>query len=1215
MRFILCLSLIILHQSIIAQVVSWKVYPKDCEDVNLSTDFFTVATGERIIKWNSCEYRSYDPISENWQDFNNPRFGHIQALEDNSLLQADLNGYSRSTDFGSTWLDSEFEIPFVEGITDIRVKEDGVYITAFEKIYYSTDQGQSLELWEHPFGLWNNGYGLFSNNKIIVTGNGMSHYMGELIDHYFLYDYESGEAEILEKTYSLWTHLDVATTWDGSAVYILEYRDESKTELLFHTSLDGGLNFTEATLPFSLVFDWNIDLITDRNDNILIHNSKQIYISKDQGNSWTEITPTDIEIESIKKVTVSFDNYLYVKTKSQGVLRYECQLNLNICTGDIDADGDGYGSIYDCNDNDSGIYPGNTELCNGIDENCDGNIDEGLITRYFLDKDGDDYGVTAVFLETCQQQPVGYTILNGDCDDNNQNVNPTQDEVPYNGMDDDCNSATLDDDIDQDGFLLADDCDDNDPTNNPGAQELCNDRDDNCNGEVDEGLPLVTYFLDNDGDGYGNATNFIQACRQLSGYVINSGDCDDDNPDINPDAPELCDGLDNNCDGRNDEGLALVTYFLDNDGDGHGDASNTIQACRMLPGYVLSSGDCDDDNPDINPDAPELCDGVDNDCNGTVDNGFTLITFYQDADGDSYGDVNNPVYSCFQLMGTVLNADDCDDTNPSINPMAMEILNNDADENCDGLIEIRDLDGDGYNSDEDCNEMFDTVYPGAPELCDGLDNDCDGTVDEGLTVLTFYEDTDDDTYGDINKPVLSCELRPGIVMNADDCNDADPSINPSAVEIPNNTVDENCDGLIVIIDADGDGYNSDEDCDDMDAMVFPEATELCDGLDNDCNGWVDDGLNMTITHNDCFGQLFFDCNSDYRKDVKEWLASFEAVDVNGISYPAENDFDLSILDGQLDCNTYLVTFTPPFGCANFSFCAPEISISDIQGPEFVGSMTDIEFECDGLGNSTDINNFLDGGPLKDLFVDNCSEVAAIRHNYDGAPFENCEEEKIVNVQGIDGCGNTGNPVAFLFSMKESFVDNDGDGFSASDDCNDTDATVYPGAPEICDYLDNNCDGEVDEGLTLTTYFADTDGDGFGDSEFFDTNCLTTFAGFVLNPDDCDDTDPLINPEADEIPNNGIDEDCDGADLISANHEISNSIISIYPNPATNVININVSGQLEYYSSLYDLVGKLVIRTYNEESVNIEDVPTGSYLLEIRDKKSGEKIIEKIVIGR
>ncbi len=111
----------------------------------------------------------------------------------------------------------------------------------------------------------------------------------------------------------------------------------------------------------------------------------------------------------------------------------------------MDRDGDGYSSKYDCDDNNSSINPAAREICDGVDNNCDGQIDEGLKTTFYEDTDGDGCGNPHVAIEACSQ-PLGYVANNTDCDDTNATVNPGATEIKKNGLDDDCNPSTPDDD-------------------------------------------------------------------------------------------------------------------------------------------------------------------------------------------------------------------------------------------------------------------------------------------------------------------------------------------------------------------------------------------------------------------------------------------------------------------------------------------------------------------------------------------------------------------------------------------------------------------------------------------------------------------------------------------------------------------------------------------------------------------------------------------------
>jgi hypothetical protein len=122
----------------------------------------------------------------------------------------------------------------------------------------------------------------------------------------------------------------------------------------------------------------------------------------------------------------------------------------------------------------------------------------------------------------------------------------------------------------------------------------------------------------------------------LDGFSIEDGDCDDADSAIHPAADEVCDGIDNNCDGSVDEGV-LITWYLDYDSDGFGGTAFSMEACDPLTGFVASNDDCDDLDDLSHPGADEICDGADNNCDGTIDEDL-MSTFFLDADTDGFGD-------------------------------------------------------------------------------------------------------------------------------------------------------------------------------------------------------------------------------------------------------------------------------------------------------------------------------------------------------------------------------------------------------------------------------------------------------------------------------------------------------------------------------------------------------------------------------------------------
>lgn len=267
-------------------------------------------------------------------------------------------------------------------------------------------------------------------------------------------------------------------------------------------------------------------------------------------------------------------------------------------------------------------------------------------------------------------------------------------------------------------------------------------------------------------------------------------------------------------------------FWIDSDGDGYGSNTDFLLSLTQPAGYVTNNDDCVDSDPSINPDAVEIPDDfqqLDEDCDG-----IPLVTFYADSDGDGWTDENDTVVDSLYAAPPV-----------------------------------------GYDwptgpPNWDCNDGDSTIHPFAYDIPnDGIDQNC-----TGLDVTTWYYDGDEDGYGLTGDSTFQEAPDFGSVFTAQidgDCNDSDPAVNPGATEIPDNSVDENCDGnapRTIERDTDGDGWTdpanstvinaesdwtvdwpdyrfpNPTDCDDTNPAVHPGATEAPDdGIDQDCDGF------------------------------------------------------------------------------------------------------------------------------------------------------------------------------------------------------------------------------------------------------------------------------------------------------------------------------------------------------------------------------------------
>jgi hypothetical protein len=460
----------------------------------------------------------------------------------------------------------------------------------------------------------------------------------------------------------------------------------------------------------------------------------------------------------------------------------------------LDADGDGAQAVdvggTDCDDTDPEVGPGAEERCNGIDDDCDGQVDEGegLQGAVAVYGDGDGDGVGAGQATWLCAVPAGAS--------------------------------------DRD-----DDCDDTDDTVRPGASERCNGVDDDCDGTIDEGAPSDrTWFADADGDGFGDDDRPVQACIAPDGHVATAGDCDDTDAAIHP----------------------LTPWYVDGDGDGHG-AVLVVLACEGPPGASLTDDDCDDGDPDVHPGAPETCTGGDADCDGlTGDDDPDVLdpsTWWLDGDGDGFGDDGQQVVACDAPADHVDQGGDCDDADPAEFPGARWYVDGDGDgHGGSSSVDQCEQPSGTFATATDCDDTDADVHPGADERCDpdDRDEDCDGRADDAdddaIDPGDWFVDDDRDGWG-TGLPVAACDPPGSAWADRDgDCDDTDAELHPDTQWFLDGDGDGFGTGGVAAVQCAAPPGHAllDGDCDDTEGTTYPGAPEQCDAVDSDCDTDLND---------------------------------------------------------------------------------------------------------------------------------------------------------------------------------------------------------------------------------------------------------------------------------------------------------------------------------------------------------------------------------------